>query len=171
MLSLIGCVGIVLGTFGGLYTWEEQQLAKSRFLQEMYQMFRKGKYVLVGQQRRCIDFFEEYRAQMEEITEVCGRVAQKLTKHSVAAGEMAWVGEWQESILKYRLNKEEQEILLASGTAFFGKNRKEVEELFGVYQNQFERLAKKSRQAHEEKRKVVLPVGALSGMMLIILLI
>lgn len=171
MLSLIGCTGIVLGTIGMLWAWEEQQILKSRYLQEMYCMFRKGKYMLVGQQKRCTDFFREYQSAQGEITEACNRIGEKLLYHEVAFGEQAWREVWQTFIPRYHLTKEEREVLMMSGCAFFGKNLKETEELFGVYQGQYDQLTKQCRQTHKERRKVVLPVGALSGVMLIILLI
>lgn len=170
MLNIIGCTGIILGTIGMLWVWEEQQLSKRRFFQEMYHMFRRGKYELVGLQRRCIDFFMEYQSPRKEIMEACLQIAGKLSRHEVATGEQAWNSVWEDTIKQLYLTKEEREILLVSGAAFFGKNLKETEELFLVYQGQYEQLAKQCRKMHLERRKVVLPVGALGGMMLIILL-
>lgn len=171
MLSAVGCIGILLGTFGGLWAWEEQQCAKRNYLQEMYQMFRKGKYALVGQQMRCIEFFQEYHSGKKEVEEACKQIAQKLMEHEVSSGEMAWKVIWEEKIQQYHFSREEREVVLLSGAAFFGKNLKETEELFGIYQTQYERLITQSRNLHNEQRKVVLPVGMLSGIMLIILLI
>ena len=171
MLSAIGCLGIMLGTFGGLWAWEEQQCAKRNYLQEMYQMFRKGKYALVGQQMRCIEFFQEYPSEREEIEASCKQIARKLINHEVASGELAWKKVWEEGMQPYHFSREEREVVLLSGAAFFGKNLKETEELFDIYQMQYERLVMQSRQLHKEQRKVVLPVGMLSGIMLIILLI
>ena len=56
MLSAMGCLGIMLGTFGGLWAWEEQQCAKRNYLQEMYQMFRKGKYALVAVKKAMVSW-------------------------------------------------------------------------------------------------------------------
>lgn len=171
MLSLMGCVGILLGTFGILWTWEEQQRRKRIYLTELCGLFRRGKYVLIGQQKSCVDFFREYHSGNEDITQCCKRIGQKLAAHEVATGEQAWRQVWETIFSPMCFSGEEKEIIRASGAAFFGKNRKEVEELFDIYQSQYEGLVEQSRQTHKEKRKVVLPVGALCGIMLIILLI
>ena len=171
MLSVVGCVGIMLGTIGGLWAWEEQQCEQQRFLQEMYQMFRKGKYALVGQQVRSVDFFRGYHTAKKEIEVACKAIAEKLLRHEVSSGEIAWRQVWEEGLRSYHFSREEREIWLMSGTAFFGKNMKETEELFTIYQLQYEHLIDQNRQLHKEKRKVVLPVGMLGGIMLIILLV
>lgn len=171
MLSAIGCIGIMLGTVGGLYAWEEQQCEKRRYLQELYQMFRKGKYELAGQQMRCIDFFDHYHSMKRDVEEVCRRISQMLLDHEVTSGEEAWKQIWEEKLRLYHFSREEREIVCMSGAAFFGKNLKETEELFTIYQAQYERLIAQNRQLHKEQRKVVLPVGMLGGIMLIILFI
>lgn len=171
MLSVAGCMGIMLGTIGILLGWEEQQLARIRYLQEFYQLFRKGKYALVGRRQKCVDFFKEYQSAQEEVTEACAQIAEKLMHHEVAFGDMAWKSVWEEYMEQFHFSREEKEMVYLSGMAFFGKSMEEVDELFGIYQKQYEELMEKEKQVHQEKKKVVVPVGVLSGIMLIILLI
>lgn len=171
MLNTFGCLGIIFGTVGVLLAWEEQQCMKRRYLQEMYQMFRKGKYALVGQQMRCTEFFKEYHSSVKEIEQACKSICKKLLEHEVSSGEQAWKAVWEEMMLPYHFSKEEREVVRMSGAAFFGKNLKETEELFTIYQKQYEYLVNQRKEVYREKRRVVLPVGMLSGIMLIILFI
>ena len=58
-----------------------------------------------------------------------------------------------------------------TGKAFFGNNSEENERLFSLYENRFRDLYEREEGRSKEQKKLVFPVGALAGLMLIVILI
>lgn len=171
MLKLSGAIMIMLGIIGILNVWEEHQKIRRRHLWGIYHLLVKGENALVKERIKCSDFLGHVTGNEPLICEACRIIEHELKLHNVRTGEIAWNNVWQGYQRKLMLSQEEENFLYSSGRAFFGKNVEEIEQLFELYKQQCLRLIEGQKREYLEKRKVMIPVGILGGIVLIILLI
>lgn len=170
-MKLVGITIIGIGIAGVIYDWLLRQRNRRKRLEELLSFFRKAVYAMEETKIHWIVFFEDYMGNDECLSESLHEVAQKLRENRYPKGELAWQEVMKEKKADWDFSKEAFELLMASGAAFFGKSKAENLELLRLYIKLFTDCKQKEIEDFAEKRKVWIPVGALGGIMLVIILI
>lgn len=134
-------------------------------------LFRRAQHVMEETRRPWILFFEDYEGEDACVMEFVRELAVRLRENRYPKGELAWQEVLKEQREKWDFSKETFDILLKSGSAFFGQSQQENLELFRLYTTLLMECKEKEKCEFAEKRKIWIPVGALGGIMVVIILI
>jgi stage III sporulation protein AB len=170
-MKMIGSLIIVFGLAGYMKEWIFRNLSRGKRLEELLSFLRKAVYALEETHTTWIRFFEEYEGQEKCIVESVHEVAKRLKEHRYPKGELAWQEVMIEQKEAIDLSKEAFELVSHVGDAFFGRSQKENLESLRWYIKLLEKCKEQEGKAFIEKKKVWIPVGALGGVMIIIILI
>lgn len=170
-MKIIGIGFMVIGIVEYIYDWISRHIARSKRLEDILIFFRKAVYAMEETHTPWIRFFEEYQGRDTRITDSVHEVARRLKEHRYPKGELAWRDVMSEKKEVLDFSKEAFELLYNSGDAFFGKSQKENLEQLNLYIKLLYECKEQERKEFAEKKRVWIPVGALSGVMIIIILI
>ena len=170
-MKIMGILCIAIGIAGYSFDWISRHITRRKRMEEILIFLRKAAYAMEETHTPWIRFFEEYQSGDLCVTESIHEVARRLKENCYPRGELAWRDVVTEKEKTYDLSKEAFELLFHSGDAFFGKSQKENLELLNLYKKEFYECKERERMEFAEKKRVWIPVGALGGVMIIIVLI
>ena len=170
-MKIAGIFIIGIGIAGMLSDWIRRNKNRHKRLEAIISFFRKTVYAMEENKVHWIRYFEEYEGNDTCLEEGIHSVSQRLKENRYPKGELAWQEAFLERKSELDLSKETFETLLASGTAFFGKSQKENVELMRMHIRLFTDCSKKEKQEFAEKKKMWIPLSALGGVMIVIILI
>lgn len=170
-MKIAGIIIIGIGIAGVLHDWIHRYQNRQKRLEEIIFFLRKAVYAMEENKVHWIIYFEEYKANDKCLELGIHNVSQKLKENRYPRGEQAWQESMCERKADLDLSKEAFETLLSCGKAFFGKSQKENVELMRMYIQLFTDCSKKEKQEFAEKKKLWIPLSALGGMMIVIILI
>ena len=169
-MGKIGGIVLVLGGIAGsLYQWIEMQRERQMRVEEFCLFLHKTIFQMETEKVKIIEHFAKYDTADAIMKESFQEISKRLRDNIYPNGVLVW-----EEVLKrknWHLDKEMYFIILKSGTGFFGKSR---EENICFLKKQLEKLENqqiKTKEKDANERKVWIPVGMLSGIMLVILLL
>ena len=169
MGKIVGIVLVFAGIAGGLYQWLEQQKERQKCIEEFCLFLHKSIFMMETEKIKVIDYFAKYSSRDSRITTVLREISKRLGKNIYPNPQSVW-----EEVLReqnWNLGEETLSIIMKCGNGFFGRRR---EENICFLKKQLEQLEKqqiKNKEKDAKERKVWVPVGMLSGWMLVILLI
>lgn len=169
MGKIVGIVFVLGGIAGSLFQWIELQKEKQKRVEEFCLFLHKSIFMMESEKIRIIDYFAKSVSRDSQITNVLQEVSKRLSQNIYPNPQNVW-----EEVLKeqqWNLDDETFSIILKSGEGFFGRNR---EENICFLKKHLEKLEKQRIKCNEQdarERKVWIPVGMLSGVMLVILLL
>lgn len=169
MGKIVGIVLVLGGIAGCLYQWIQLQRESQKRVEEFGLFLHKSIFAMESEKIRIIDYFRKYHSEDTLITDALVEIANRLEKNIYPNGLSVWEEVLKEEKQNWNLDKEIFELILKSGTGFFGRSReenicflkKQLEEL------EIHQMRRKEKDAKE--RKVWVPVSMLSGIMLTIL--
>lgn len=171
MGKLAGSICILTGCFVLLRHWTECVSQREDLMRELLRFLRSWEYALKMKRMRVMDFFDTYPYAKNCLKQITDEVKAMLVMHTDPMGQSAW----QNVLKKYEgqigLPKEAFAILVRAGESFFGTNREEAIQCVSACIRQMEEVMEEERKRYREKRKVYMPVGMLTGIMLVILLL
>lgn len=170
-MKIIGIIIMVIGMGGFIRDWILRHITRRKRMEELLSFFRKAVYAMEETHTPWIRFFEEYESRDECVAESIHEVARRLKENRYPKGELAWRDVMTERKVVWDFSKAAFELLYNSGNAFFGKSQKENLELLRLYIRLLFDCKEQESKEFAEKKKVWIPVGALSGVMIIIILI
>ena len=170
-MKLVAITIIATGIAGFIRDWICRCQTRRKRLEELLAFFRKAIYAMEETKVHWITFFEEYEGNDACINQSIHEVAERLKQNCYPKGEMAWKEVMEEKKAKWDFSKESQTLLIASGSAFFGKSQRENAECMRLYMKLLDLQREKECKEFAEKKKVWIPVGALGGIMLVIILV
>lgn len=171
MGKLAGSICILVGCLVLLLRWTESVRQRESLMREIVRFFRRWEYALETKQMRVLDFLAAYPYAEGKLRELTETVREKLLTHTYPAGQIVWKKALEESQSLMRLSEDAYQILLRAGDSFFGTNRMEAAQCVRACIRQMEMLIEEERKSYREKRKVYMPVGMLTGVMFVILLL
>lgn len=169
MGKIVGIVFVLGGIAGSLFQWIEVQKEKQKHVEEFCLFLHKSIFMMESEKLRIIDYFAKSVLRDSQITNALQEVSKRLSQNIYPNPQMVWEEVLKEQ--KWNLDDEIFSIILKSGEGFFGRNR---EENICFLKQQLEKLERQRIKCKEEdarERKVWIPVGMLSGVMLVILLL
>lgn len=170
-MKIMGIVILAIGIVGYMYDWMNRHITRNKRMEEILIFFRKAVYAMEETHTPWIRFFEDYQGGVLEITDSIHEVACRLKEHRYPKGETAWQDVMMENRESLDLSKEAFDLMYSSGDAFFGKSQKENLEQLNLYIKLLYECKEQERKEFAEKKRVWIPVGALGGVMIIIILI
>lgn len=170
-MKIIGIVCMIIGIAGYSYDWISRHITRSKRLEEILTFLRKAGHAMEETHTPWIRFFEEYQSRDACVTESIHEVSHRLKENRYPRGELVWQDVMTERKETLDFSKEAFELLFHSGDAFFGKSQKENLELLNLYKKQLFECKEQERIEFAEKKRLWIPVGALGGVMIIIILI
>jgi stage III sporulation protein AB len=169
MGKIVGIVLLFLGIAGGLYQWIELQKERQMRIEEFCLFLHKSMFRMQTEKIKVIEHFAKYTSKDAKINESLQEISKRLSENIYPDGQVVWEEVIKEKV--WDLDKEIMLMILKSGNGFFGRNR---EENISFLKKQLEELEKqqiKSKEKDAKERKVWVPVGMLSGVMVAILFI
>ena len=171
MLKLLGILGISTGVVGSLQYWWNGKRRLLDFLEGYAELLSAGRRELTEEKRKTSDFFREYSSENRIIGEGTRYIAESIRLHTHGTGIELWKECWGHHLTEQGLRRDVILEVNKTGKAFFGNNSEENERLFSLYENRFRDLYGREEGRSKEQKKLVFPVGALAGLMLIVILI
>ena len=169
MLKLIGIAVVLSGICGWVYTWKESKDSRITNLRYMHRILTEAEYVLVREKRSIIYFFE-YMGN-DKSAKVCRDVAVLLKNHTYAAGSKAW----EHAVLDRRdslcLDKGQTHIICMAGESFFARTAKQMSDSLSTYRIRIEKMIEAEQRKIAEQKRIVMPLSAFGGILLIIILV
>ncbi len=171
MGKLAGSICILAGCLVLLLRWTERVKQSEDTMREMLRFLQSWEYTLKRKRMRVMDFFDTYPYAAEGLQSIVDEVKALLLIHTDPMGRTAW----KKTLKKYErqlgVPREAYEIFVRAGDSFFGTNREEAIQCVSACIRQLEEVMEEERKSYLEKQKVYMPVGMLSGVMLVILLL
>ena len=167
MGKIVGIVLLFLGIGSGLYQWIELQRERQMRIEEFCLFLYKSMFLMQSEKIKVIEHFDRYTSRDAKINESLQEISIKLRENLYPDGQVVWEEVIKEKV--WDLDQETMLLILKSGNGFFGRNR---EENICFLKRQLEELEKqkiKSKERDAKERKVWVPVGMLSGVMVVIL--
>ena len=155
------------GMAGVLVQWIEAQNERQKRIEEFCLFLHKFIFQMEAEKMRVVDYFAKYYSRDSRITETLHEVSRRLNEHVYPSGQMVWESVCKE--MEWNLEEEVCLLILASGNGFFGRNRDENISFLKKQLEELERQNVKCKERYAKERKVWIPVGMLSGVMLILL--
>ncbi len=171
MWKAIGMMCLFGGIVSFLYDWVLRQKMRHNRLEEFIIFLQKSSFAMEEEKVRIIDYFESYRSRDCVLEETLKEIANRLKKNIYPNGQMVWEEVFGEKKEKWNYDEEILSLILAAGNGFFGKRRSENLCFLRKSIQQLEMQRDKQREKDAQERKVWIPVGMLSGIMLMIILI
>ena len=162
---------MVFGFSGYIHEWIHRNISREKRMAELLAFLRKAVYALEETHTPWIRFFEEYESKDICVFESVQEVGRRLKENRYPKGELAWREVMIERRVGWDFSGEAFELLCYVGEAFFGKSQKENLELLNLYIKLIFQCKEKEHMEFAEKKKLWIPVGALGGVMIIIILI
>lgn len=171
MGKLTGSGLILAGCAALLMNWIENVRQRELCMKELVRMFCSWNYALETQRIRITDFLQQYPFEREELQKAMEEVRCILLTNTCPSGADIWREVLEKHKKSIGLPISAYEVLIQSEDGFFGTNSREASCCMTRCEAQMQQCIELERAKYREKRRVYLPVGMLTGVMLIILLI
>lgn len=171
MLKLVGVMAIVFGMAGAIFEWYQARARMINFIDDFGGFLAEGQRQTIENKKTTIEYFACYKGKNSVINNCSRDIAVKLSQHYMPTGGEIWKHCWELHTEDIALTGEGRKLLLEAGDAFFGKTTTECKYWFELYERRFQELYEREKGRSNEQKKIVVPVGAFIGMMLIVMLI
>ena len=155
------------GVAGSLFQWIEIQKERQKRIEEFCIFLHKTIFRMETEKIKMIDYFAKSMTGDAQITEALQEISKRLSKNIYPNPQVVW----EEVLKEYLQNLDEEtfSIILKSGNGFFGRNREENISFLKKQLKELENQKRKNKEQDAKERKVWVPVGMLSGVMVVIL--
>ena len=165
----MGMIGI--GIVGWLRAWIHAYRNQIKCMEATIALFRHGIHAMESNPRPWQEFFAQYEGQDKNLNKFVKQLWEFLSDFRFATGEEAWKEAMMASKIQVYLPEEGYSLLCESSKGFFGLSKDENKEVLTYYKHRMEECLEQEKRKFCQQRKIVLPMGALGGAMLVILLL
>lgn len=171
MARIFGTVLILAGCAGFLYKWAEGEKARQRMAGEWIRLFVRWGYALEQEHVRLYDFLSFYETADASMQAFLDEVCICMRNHQNPSGQKIWQDCLQKHKRELQIGQEGWEILTSAAGAFYGESSAENLRCNEICRKRMEKFLAESRLEFFKKQRVYLPVGMLTGVVMIILLV
>lgn len=171
MGKLVGGACVLIGFVILLACWMERMKRNIRNMLAIVRFLQSWAYVLEVRQMRVAEFLEAYSYDVPELEHVADEVQHDLLLHLYPTGQEVWQKVLKRQKHTLGLPEDAFQVLLRAGEGFFGNNHRQTQQCITSCIRQMETVIGEEREHYLEKRKVYMPVGMLTGVMVVILLL
>lgn len=169
MGQIVGIILVLGGIAGGLYQWMEVQKQRQKRVEEFMLFLHKAMFAMESEKIKVIEFFSKYKSEDLQITKTLQEIAYRLSQNIYPKGQFVWEEVLKEEKMNWNLDEETFGLVLSTGTGFFGRTREENISFLQKRLRELEKEQIRIKEKDAKDRKVWVPVGMLSGIMLTIL--
>ncbi len=171
MGKIVGGGCVLIGFVILLACWMERMRKNMRNMLAIVRFLQSWAYVLEMKQMRVAEFLETYPYDVQELKYVADEVRHDLLLHIYPTGQEVWQKALERQKHALGLPEGAFQVLLRAGEGFFGTNHRQTQQCIASCIRQMETVIGEEREHYLEKRKVYMPVGMLTGVMVVILLL
>ena len=171
MGKLVGGACVLIGFVILLACWMERMKRNIRNMLSIVRFLQSWAYVLEVRQMRIAEFLETYPYDVPELEHVADEVQHDLLLYIYPTGQEVWQKVLKRQKHTLGLPEDAFQVLLRAGEGFFGNNHRQTQQCITSCIRQMETVIGEEREHYLEKRKVYMPVGMLTGVMVVILLL
>lgn len=171
MGKVIGILLLFSGIVGFLYDWIKAQKVRQNRVEEFLVFLHKAMFAMDTENIKLIPYFYQYKSEDEVLSETLQEIAYRLQQNIYPEGRSVWEEVFREKEQNWDLDEETFGFIINAGNGFFGKNRSENICFLQKGIKEIELQEKKNKEKNAQERKVWVPVGMLSGIMVVILFI
>ena len=171
MGTLLGIAFIMGGVAGYLCHWQGEQRKRRERIAAFILFLQKSRYTLETENIKVTKLLENYQTKDSLLKETLCEISVRLNLNIYPNCLSAWEEVFREKEQNWNVDEETFGIMIHAGNGFFGKNRGENICFLQKSIRELEEQEKNNREKDAQERKVWIPVGMLSGLMLVILLI
>lgn len=170
-MKLVGIGMIGIGIIGCLRAWIYGYSGQIRCMEAVIAFLRHAIHTMESNPKPWQEFFANYEGQDKNLNGFVQKVGEMLKEFHFATGEEAWKEAMKESGIHFFLTEEGYSLLYEISKGFFGLSKEENKEVLTYYKRRMEECLEEEKRKFSQQRKIVLPMGALGGVMLVILLL
>lgn len=167
----IGIAFLFIGIVGYLKNWIQEQTIRQKRIENFILFLQKSVFSIETENVKWIPYFRHYPSKDKVLTDTLQDIADKLEQNIFAKGQDAWEEVFLEKEQNWGLEHEIFTVMLGAGNGFFGRSREENICFLNKTIKELEIQENKMREKDAKERKVWIPVGMLSGIMLVIIFI
>lgn len=171
MGKVIGILLLFGGIVGFLYDWINTQKACQNRVEAFLVFLHKAMFAMDTENIKLIPYFEQYKCEDGVLNETLQEIAYRLKQNIYPKGQSVWEEVYKEKKQNWDLDEETFGFIIHAGNGFFGKNVSENICFLQKSIKEIELQQKKNKEKSARERKVWIPVGMLSGLMIVILFI
>ena len=171
MGKFLGSIFILGGIAGYLYSWQCKQRECRDRIASFITFLQKSIFIIETENKSIGQLFRNYQCEDEVLKQTLFEIARRLELNIYPQGQSVWEEVFREKEQNWDVDKETFEFMIHAGNGFFGKNKGENICFLQKSIRELEEQEKKNREKDAKERKVWVPVGMLSGLMIVILLI
>ena len=171
MGKLVGGACVLIGFVILLACWRERMKRNIRNMLAIVRFLQSWAYVLEVRQMRIAEFLETYPYDVPELEHMADEVQHDLLLYIYPTGQEVWQKVLKRQKHTLGLPEDAFQVLLRAGEGFFGNNHRQTQQCITSCIRQMETVIGEEREHYLEKRKVYMPVGMLTGVMVVILLL
>lgn len=171
MGKFLGITFVLGGISGYLYHWQNDQKLRRNRIEEFILFLHKARFTMESENIKVTHLMRNFPSKVEVLAETLSEIAQRLELNIYPQGQSVWEEVFREKEQNWDVDKETFEFMIHAGNGFFGKTRSENICFLQKSIRELEEQEKKNREKDAKERKVWVPVGMLSGLMIVILLI
>lgn len=171
MFKLIGIIIMMIGVIGLLFNWNLSYSEKNKKLKAFEELMTQTIFRLERENIRLCDFFEEVNTGNSQINKGCKEISEMLREHQVSSVAQAWKTAWKSKLVEWGLKAREREMILNFANIYLAGDLDEIMDKAQAGREDLNILRKQEQNSYEQKKKILFPVGMLSALMVIIILI
>lgn len=171
MARIFGTVLILAGCAGFLYKWAEGEKARQRMAGEWIRLFVRWEYALEQEHVRLYDFLSFYETADASMQAFLDEVCVCMRNHQNPSGQKIWQDCLQKHKRELQVGQEGWETLRLPREHFMAKAVQRICNANEICRKRMEKFLAESRLEFLKKQRVYLPVGMLTGVVMIILLV
>lgn len=169
MGKVIGTLLLFVGIIGFLYDWLQRQKIRQKRIEAVLLFLQKSIFAIETENIKIIPHFLQYISEDEILNLTLRKVAHRLQQKIYPKGQSVWEEVLKEEEQNWDLDAETFEIIRSAGVGFFGQSRGENICFLQKSLKELELQNRKTKEKNTKERKVWIPVGMLSGVMIVIL--
>ena len=170
MLKLIGAAAILCGCASALWSWHGYRKRRLRQLEETVRFLGWLGDAVTRQHRTLPECFESYPAGDAALAGTLSQTAKLLRQNRYRRGDEAWKHALEETRGEWCLSAEQRELLTGLCASFFAGSSRRIGEALGQDGLRLTDALERDRAEYRRQRRVFAPVGMLTGLMLIVIL-
>lgn len=171
MGKLLGIALIMGGVSGCIYHWQNEQRNRRERIGAFILFLQKTRFTMETENQKIGHLLKNYPTKDTVLKETLSEIVNRLQFHIYPNGPTVWEEVFREKEQNWNVDEETFGLMIDAGNGFFGKSRGENICFLQKSIRALEEQEKKNREKDAKERKVWIPVGMLSGTMLVILLI
>lgn len=169
MGKIMGILFFFVGIIGYLYQWLQKQKIQQKRREDFIVFLQKSIFAMETENIKLIPYFLQYEGEEGIIHLTLTEIAHRLQQNMYAKGESVWEEVFKEKEENWNLDAETFGIIQSAGKGFFGRSRSENVSFLQKSLKELEMQHRKTKEKDVQERKVWIPVGMLSGVMVVIL--